>query len=180
MVAVCISGNGCLSSCTIPGMENARDDIPALDEPAFAGAEGILDAEAAVEGALPASRTKAPAKQDASASDAAGVATQGAYGAPPVGTRAAPTAGAREAAAAVPAAANQPDALPDERRRDLHASLNERISYLCRLAALVMAVVALATMVLGQEMPRYVMMGLCLSVALLAIASLQDYHQRKH
>lgn len=43
-----------------------------------------------------------------------------------------------------------------------------------------MAVVALATMVLGQEMPRYVMMGLCLSVALLAIASLQDYHQRKH
>lgn len=80
----------------------------------------------------------------------------------------------------MPAAANQPDALPDERRRDLHASLNERISYLCRLAALVMAVVALATMVLGQEMPRYVMMGLCLSVALLAIASLQDYHQRKH
>ena len=71
-------------------MENARDDIPALDEPVFAGAEGILDAEPAVEGALPASRTKAPAKQDASASDAAGVATQGAYGAPPVGTRAAP------------------------------------------------------------------------------------------
>ena len=66
MVAVCISGNGCLSSCTIPGMENARDDIPALDEPVFAGAEGILDAEAAVEGALPASRTKAPAKQDLS------------------------------------------------------------------------------------------------------------------
>ena len=146
------------SSCTIPGMENARDDIRALDEPAFVGAEGILDAE----------------------SDAAGVATGDAYGAPPVGTRAAPTAGAREAAAAAPAAADQLDALPDERRRDLHASLNERISYLCRLAALVMAVVALATMVLGQEMPRYVMMGLCLSVALLAIASLQDYHQRKH
>ena len=83
-------------------MENARDDIRALDEPAFVGAEGILDAE----------------------SDAAGVATGDAYGAPPVGTRAAPTAGAREAAAAAPAAADQLDALPDERRRDLHASLN--------------------------------------------------------
>lgn len=68
---------------------------------------------------------------------------------------------------------------PEEVRREMHASFNDRISYLCKLAALVIAVVALATIVLGQEMPRFVLMGLCLSVALLAIAMLQDHHQRK-
>ncbi len=68
---------------------------------------------------------------------------------------------------------------PDQRRRDLHASFNDRISYLCKLASLVITLVAFATVALGQEMPRFVVMGLCLAVALLAIASLQDYHQRK-
>ena len=71
------------------------------------------------------------------------------------------------------------EAPSEEVRREMHASFNDRISYLCKLAALVIAVVALATTVLGQEMPRFVLMGLCLSVALLAIAMLQDHHQRK-
>ena len=64
-------------------------------------------------------------------------------------------------------------------RRALHASFNRRISYLCKLAALVIAVVAFATIAVGQEAPKFVLMGLCLSVALLAIAMLQDHYQHK-
>lgn len=79
--------------------------------------------------------------------------------------------------AASPQAGERPDA--DRHRRDLHASFNDRISYLCKLVALVIALVALATMALGQELPQFVLMGLCLSVALLAIAALQDHHQRR-
>ncbi|MBC2889702.1 SoxR reducing system RseC family protein [Gordonibacter massiliensis (ex Traore et al. 2017)] len=71
------------------------------------------------------------------------------------------------------------DELDEQRRRDLHASFNRRISYLCKLAALIIAVVAFATIALGQEVPAYVLMGLCLSVALLAIAMLQDHYQHK-
>ena len=71
------------------------------------------------------------------------------------------------------------DELDEERRRALHASFNRRISYLCKLAALVIAVVAFATIALGQEVPVFVLMGLCLSVALLAIAMLQDHYQHK-
>ena len=69
--------------------------------------------------------------------------------------------------------------LDEERRRDLHASFNRRISYLCKLASLVIAVVAFATIAVGQEAPKFVLMGLCLSVALLAIAMLQDHYQNK-
>ena len=61
----------------------------------------------------------------------------------------------------------------------MHASFNDRISYLCKMAALVVALVSLATIALGQELPQFVLLGLCLSVALLAIAMLQDHHQRK-
>ncbi|WP_080802944.1 propionyl-CoA carboxylase subunit beta [Arabiibacter massiliensis] len=71
------------------------------------------------------------------------------------------------------------EAPSEERRREMHASFNDRISYLCKLVALVIALVSFATIALGQELPRFVLMGLCLSVALLAIAMLQDHHQRK-
>ena len=85
--------------------------------------------------------------------------------------------GLPEPQAASPQTGERPDA--DRHRRALHASFNDRISYLCKLAALVIALVALATMALGQELPQFVLMGLCLSVALLAIAALQDHHQRR-
>ena len=121
-------------------MENVRDDISTLDEPASASA-------------------LAPASASAEA-------------------KAAPSAtGAPEPLAASPQTGERPDA--DRHRRDLHASFNDRISYLCKLVALVIALVALATMALGQELPQFVLMGLCLSVALLAIAALQDHHQRR-
>ncbi len=121
-------------------MENVRDDISTLDEPALASA---------------------PASASASAE---AKAAPGATGAP-------------EPLAASPQTGERPDA--DRHRRDLHASFNDRISYLCKLVALVIALVALATMALGQELPQFVLMGLCLSVALLAIAALQDHHQRR-
>lgn len=59
-------------------------------------------------------------------------------------------------------------------RKDLHESFNNRISYLCKLAALVIAVITFATTILGQDIESFVILGLSLSVALLAIASLQD------
>lgn len=80
---------------------------------------------------------------------------------------------------ATEAAKERRESPSDERRREMHASFNNRISYLCKLVALVIAVVAFATIALGQELPRFVLMGLCLSVALLALAMLQDHHQRR-
>lgn len=69
--------------------------------------------------------------------------------------------------------------LTDEERFEMHASFNNRISYLCKLVALIIAVVAFATIALGREVPQYVFMGLSLAIALLAIAMLQDHHQRR-
>lgn len=121
-------------------MENVRDDISTLDEPASAS---VL--------------APAPASAEAEAAPSA--------------------TGEPEPQAASPQTGERPDA--DRHRHDLHASFNDRISYLCKLVALVIALVALATMALGQELPQFVLMGLCLSVALLAIAALQDHHQRR-
>lgn len=86
-----------------------------------------------------------------------------------------PAASDDVAAPARPAKRPRREAPTDEERRQMHASFNDRISYLCKMAALV----SLATIALGQELPQFVLMGLCLSVALLAIAMLQDHHQRK-
>lgn len=69
--------------------------------------------------------------------------------------------------------------IDEDQRRDLHASFNHRISYLCKLAALIIAVVTFGSTVLGHDNLRFVIMGLSLSVALLAIALLQDSSQRK-
>lgn len=115
------------SSCTIRGMENASDNIEALDDlepdvPAFSAS-----------GDVPARATKRSRRE-------------------------APT---------------------EEERRQMQASFNNRISYLCKMAALVVALVSLATIALGQELPQFVLMGLCLSVALLALAMLQDHYQGK-
>lgn len=64
-------------------------------------------------------------------------------------------------------------------REELRTAFNNRISHLCRLAALIIAVVAFATIVLGAEDPTYVLLGLCLSVALLAIAGMQSHSKTK-
>lgn len=115
------------SSCTIRGMENASDNIEALDD-----LEPDVPASSASDD-VPARATKRSRRE-------------------------APT---------------------EEERRQMQASFNNRISYLCKMAALVVALVSLATIALGQELPQFVLMGLCLSVALLALAMLQDHYQGK-
>ncbi|BDE96974.1 hypothetical protein CE91St30_23070 [Raoultibacter timonensis] len=69
--------------------------------------------------------------------------------------------------------------IDEDKRKDLHESFNNRISYVCKLAALVIAVVAFGSVILGQDDKTFVILGLCVSVALLAIASLQDNSGKK-
>lgn len=69
--------------------------------------------------------------------------------------------------------------IDEQRKHDLQMSFNDRISWLCKLAALVISVVVFATTVLGQGDLRFIVLGLSLSVALLAIALLQDSHQKR-
>ena len=139
-------------SCTIPGMENARDNIAPAEQPM----PGVAKAcEIAWK----------PAGGGEAREDGATVADS-----------------VRSDGAKLDAPEAQPEyreLLSDERRREMHASFNNRISYLCKLAALVIAIVAFATIALGQELLEFVLMGLCLSVALLALAMLQDHHQRR-
>ena len=68
--------------------------------------------------------------------------------------------------------------IDESQRKDLHESFNNRISSLCKLAALVISVVVFTTVILGQEIESFVILGLSLSVALLAIASLQDSNHK--
>ena len=119
-----------LSSCTIPRMENARDDLEARDD---LGLDASATASAADGAPVPACSVKRTRREPPS----------------------------------------------EEERRQMQVSFNNRISYLCKMAALVVALVSLATIALGQELPRFVLMGLCLSVALLALAMLQDHYQGK-
>ncbi|MEY8562617.1 hypothetical protein AALA21_06120 [Eggerthellaceae bacterium 3-80] len=70
----------------------------------------------------------------------------------------------------------KPTTHPADDRVKLYVSFNKRLSHVCRVVALIVVVVALATLVLGQENSKLVMMGLCVAVGLLALASLQDNH----
>ena len=69
----------------------------------------------------------------------------------------------------------------DEQRskEELNDSLNKRISYLCRLVALIIAVVTFATTIIGEDNTRFVILGLSLALALLAIAGLQSHVKPK-
>ena len=69
--------------------------------------------------------------------------------------------------------------IDEEKRKDLHESFNNRISYVCKLVALVIAVVAFGSIILGHDDLTFVLLGLCVSIALLAIASLQDNSGKK-
>ncbi|MGI6105910.1 MAG: hypothetical protein ACOYD7_06970 [Raoultibacter sp.] len=76
------------------------------------------------------------------------------------------------------------DEIPEEEgqkrsKEELSESLNSRISYLCLLVALIIAVVTFATTILGEDNERFVILGLSLSVALVAIAGLQNHIKPK-
>lgn len=75
--------------------------------------------------------------------------------------------------------------IPEERsaeehsKQELHESLNKRISHLCLLVALIIAVVTFATTILGEDNVKFVILGLSLAVALVAIAGLQNHVKPK-
>lgn len=63
--------------------------------------------------------------------------------------------------------------------QSLHEKVNEKISFLCRIVALVIAVITFATTIVGQSNIPFVILGLSLAIALLAIAGLQNHSKRK-
>lgn len=68
--------------------------------------------------------------------------------------------------------------IDDREREKRRLRFNNRVSQCCVIVALVIGVVDLAITVLGMQDPRVVMLGLTLSVILLAIAMLQDHSNR--
>lgn len=70
---------------------------------------------------------------------------------------------------------SKPENTGEATKEKLRESLNARISYLCCLAALVLAVLTFATTIIGQDNMVFIVLGLSLSIALLAIAGLQNY-----
>lgn len=64
--------------------------------------------------------------------------------------------------------------LSEEEKRHLRERTNVRISQLCNAAALVIILVALAAFVLGRGDGFYSQVGIMVSIALLAIAALND------
>lgn len=62
----------------------------------------------------------------------------------------------------------------EEEKRHLRERADVRISQLCNAAALVIILVALAAFVLGQGDSFYSQVGIMVSIALLAIAALND------
>ena len=67
----------------------------------------------------------------------------------------------------------------EDHPQSLQEKVNEKISFLCRIVALVIAVLIFATTIVGQDNIPFVILGLSLSVALLAIAGLQNHSKRK-
>ncbi len=70
------------------------------------------------------------------------------------------------------------DHIEDEERRRLQRSFNRRISHLCILVALVICVIALATLVIDVANMQFVMVGIVVSIILLAVALLQELNDR--
>lgn len=64
-------------------------------------------------------------------------------------------------------------------REEVRTSLNSRISYVCRLVALIIAIMVFATTVIGQYDVTFVILGLSFAVALLALAGLQNHQKPK-
>lgn len=68
--------------------------------------------------------------------------------------------------------------IDDQERERLRREFNNHVSQFCIIAALAIGVVCLAVTVLGTQTPRFINVGLTLSVILLAIAVLQDHSKR--
>ena len=72
----------------------------------------------------------------------------------------------------------RPEHIDDAERDRVRRSTNDRVSQACIAVALIICVFCFALTVLGAQDVRNVMLGVILSVILLAIALLQDRSKR--
>lgn len=72
-----------------------------------------------------------------------------------------------------------PDRNTSDERAEFGLRFNGRLSYICRLVALVIGIVVVATAVLGQLDHTFAFIGVATAVALLALAGLQEHHDEQ-
>lgn len=69
--------------------------------------------------------------------------------------------------------------LSEEEKDQLRSAVNAHISQYCNYAALVIILISLASFVLGQFDAFFVQLGIMISIALLAIAAINNPTRRK-
>lgn len=67
----------------------------------------------------------------------------------------------------------------EEERKKLRETFNLKISHILKVAALLISVIAFASLIIGVENPKNVLLGLCLALILLCLATLQDHLGQK-
>ena len=72
-----------------------------------------------------------------------------------------------------------PDANTSDEGAEFGLRFNGRISYICRLVALVIGIVVVPAAVLGRLDYTFAFIGLATAVALLALAGLQEHHDEQ-
>lgn len=75
--------------------------------------------------------------------------------------------------------ADNKNKLSEEEKDQLRSAVNAHISQYCNYAALVIILISLASFVLGQFDAFFVQLGIMISIALLAIAAINNPTRRK-
>ena len=75
--------------------------------------------------------------------------------------------------------ADNKNKLPEEEKDQLRSAVNAHISQYCNYAALVIILISLASFVLGQFDAFFVQLGIMISIALLAIAAINNPTRKK-
>lgn len=75
--------------------------------------------------------------------------------------------------------ADNKNKLSEEEKDQLHSAVNAHISQYCNYAALVIILISLASFVLGQFDAFFVQLGIMISIALLAIAAINNPTRKK-
>ena len=75
--------------------------------------------------------------------------------------------------------ADNKNKLSEEEKDQLRSAVNAHISQYCNYAALVIVLISLASFVLGQFDAFFVQLGIMISIALLAIAAINNPTRKK-
>lgn len=75
--------------------------------------------------------------------------------------------------------ADNKNKLSEEEKDQLRSAVNAHISQYCNYAALVIILISLASFVLGQFDAFFVQLGIMISIALLAIAAINNATRKK-